>query len=246
MNEKQAKTIVEQVEKERKLKDQNRKKHVTLESISQQMDDKKIKELKLIIRADSRGSVEALRESLNKLSTSEVAVNIIQAAAGAISEGDIKLAEASDAIIIGFHVRPTTKAMKLADDVGVEIRTHNVIYHITEEIEKALTGMLDPEYRELYLGRIEIKKIFKVNKVGNVAGCVVVDGKVKPEASVRILRDGIVVYEGKLSSLKRFQDDAKEVVAGQECGLGIENFNDIKEGDIVESFTMEEVKRTLR
>ncbi len=174
-NEKQAKTIVEQVEKERKLKDQNRKKHVTLESISQQMDDKKIKELKLIIRADSRGSVEALRESLNKLSTNEVAVNIIQAAAGAISEGDIKLAEASDAIIIGFHVRPTTKAIRLADDVGVEVRTHNVIYHITEEIEKALTGMLDPEYREQYMGRIEIKKIFKVNKVGNVAGCVVVD-----------------------------------------------------------------------
>lgn len=246
MNEKQAKTIVEQVEKERKLKDQNRKKHVTLESISQQMDDKKIKELKLIIRADSRGSVEALRESLNKLSTNEVAVNIIQAAAGAISEGDIKLAEASDAIIIGFHVRPTTKAMKLADDVGVEIRTHNVIYHITEEIEKALTGMLDPEYREQYMGRIEIKKIFKVNKVGNVAGCVVVDGKVKHDSNVRILRDGIVVYEGKLSSLKRFTEDAKEVVAGQECGLGIENYNDIKEGDIVESFTMEEIKRTLR
>lgn len=246
MNEKQAKTIVEQVEKERKLKDQNRKKHVTLESISQQMDDKKIKELKLILRADSRGSVEALRESLNKLSTNEVAVNIIQAAAGAISEGDIRLAEASDAIIIGFHVRPTTKAIKLADDVGVEVRTHNVIYHITEEIEKALTGMLDPEYREQYMGRIEIKKIFKVNKIGNVAGCVVVDGKAKPDANVRILRDNVVIYEGKLSSLKRFQDDAKEVVAGQECGLGIENFNDIKEGDVVEAYTMAEVKRTLR
>ncbi len=246
MNEKQAKTIVEQVEKERKLRDQNRKKHITLESISQQMDDKKIKELKLIIRADSKGSIEALRESLNKLSTSEVAVNIIQAAAGAISEGDIKLAEASDAIIIGFHVRPTTKAMKLADDVGVEIRTRNVIYHITEEIEQALTGMLDPEYREQYLGRIEIKKIFKVNKVGNVAGCVVVDGKVKSDSNIRILRDGVVIYDGKLASLKRFQDDAKEVVSGQECGLGIENFNDIKEGDIVEAYAMEEIKRTLR
>lgn len=246
MNEKQAKNIVEQVEKDRKLKDQNRKKHITLESISQQMDDKKIKELKLIIRADSRGSVEALRESLNKLSTNEVAVNIIQAAAGAISEGDVRLAEASDAIIIGFHVRPTTKAMKLANDVGVEIRTQSVIYHITEDIEKALTGMLDPEYRELYMGRIEIKKIFKVNKVGNVAGCVVVDGKAKPDANVRVLRDGIVIYEGKLATLKRFQDDAKEVVAGQECGLGIENFNDIKDGDIVEAYTMEEVKRTLR
>ena len=163
-----------------------------------------------------------------------------------ISEGDIKLAEASDAIIIGFHVRPTTKAMKLADDVGVEIRTRNVIYHITEEIEQALTGMLDPEYREQYLGRIEIKKIFKVNKVGNVAGCVVVDGKVKSDSNIRILRDGVVIYDGKLASLKRFQDDAKEVVSGQECGLGIENFNDIKEGDIVEAYAMEEIKRTLR
>ncbi len=246
MNEKQAKTIVEQVEKERKLKEQNKKKHISLEAISQQLDAERIKELKLIIRADSKGSVEALKESLNKLSTNEVAVNVIQAAAGAISEGDVKLAEASDAIIIGFHVRPTTKAMKAADEAGVEIRTHNVIYHITEEIEQALTGMLDPEYKERYLGRIEIKKVFKISKVGNIAGCVVVDGKVNRDANVRILRNGVVVYDGKLDSLKRFQNDANEVVAGQECGLGIENFNDIKEGDIVEAYVMDEIQRTLR
>ncbi len=246
MNEKQAKTIVEQVEKERKLREQNKKKHISLEAISQQLDAERIKELKLIIRADSKGSVEALKESLNKLSTSEVAVNVIQAAAGAISEGDVKLAEASDAIIIGFHVRPTTKAMKAADEAGVEIRTHNVIYHITEEIEQALTGMLDPEYRERYLGRIEIKKVFKISKVGNIAGCVVVDGKVNKDANIRILRNSVVIYDGKLDTLKRFQNDANEVVAGQECGLGIENFNDIKEGDIVEAYVMDEIQRTLR
>lgn len=246
MNEKQAKTIVEEVEKERKLREQNRKKHISLESISQQMDAERVKEIKLIIRADSRGSVEALKDSLNKLSTDEVAVNVIQAAAGAISEGDVKLAEASDAIIIGFHVRPTTKAMKAAEEAGVEIRTHNIIYHITEEIEQALTGMLDPEYKERYLGRIEIKKVFKISKVGNIAGCVVVDGKVNKDSNIRIIRNGVIVYDGKLSSLKRFQNDANEVVAGQECGIGVENFNDIKEGDIVEAYIIDEIKRTLR
>ncbi len=245
-NEKHAKRIVEEMTKERKLREQNRKKHVSLEMLSQQLEEDKIKELKLIIRADSKGSVEALKESLYKLSTDEVAVNIIQATSGAISEGDVKLAEASDAIIIGFNVRPTTKAMKEADKTGVEIRTHNVIYHITEEIEKALTGMLEPEYREAYLGRIEIKKVFKITKLGNVAGCVVVDGKVNRDANIRVLRNGIVVYDGKLASLKRFQDDAKEVVAGQECGLGIQNFNDIKEGDIIEAYAIEEIQRTLK
>ena len=245
-NEKHAKRIVEEMAKERKLRDQNRKKHVSLEMLSQQLEEDKIKDLKLIIRADSKGSVEALKESLFKLSTEEVAVNIIQATSGAISESDVKLGEASDAIIIGFNVRPTTKAMKEAEKAGVEIRTHNVIYHITEEIEQALTGMLEPEYREEYLGRIEIKKVFKITKVGNVAGCIVVDGRVKRDSNVRVLRNGIVIYDGKLASLKRFQDDVKDVVAGQECGLGIENFNDIKEGDIIEAYEVQEIQRTLK
>ena len=244
-NEQHAKRIVEEVAKERKLAETS-KKTITLESLSEQFDHENLKELNLVLRADSRGSVDALRESLLKLSTNEVAVNIIQAASGAITESDVKLAEVSNAIIIGFNVRPTTKAIKEAEVNGVEIRTSNIIYHITEDIEKALTGMLDPEYKEIYLGRIEIKKVFKVSKVGNVAGCVVVDGKVRNDANIRLLRNGIVMYEGKLASLKRFKDDAKEVVAGQECGLGIENFNDIKEGDIVEAFEMQEVKRTLK
>ena len=244
-NEQHAKRIVEEVRKERKILETT-KKTISLESLSDQLKHENLKELNLILRADSKGSVDALRDSLLKLSNDEVAVNIIQAASGAITESDIKLAETAGAIIIGYNVRPTTKAIKEAEISKVEIRTSSIIYHITEDIEKALAGMLEPEFKENYLGRIEIKKVFKVSKVGNVAGCVVVDGKVRNDANIRILRDNVVLYEGKLSSLKRFKDDAKEVVVGQECGLGVENFNDIKEGDVVEAFEMVEVKRTLK
>ncbi len=291
-NEQHARRIVEEMAKERKMAETG-KKTITLESLSESFDNENLKELnlilradskgsaqalkeslmklstnevavniiqsapgaitesdiklaELILRADSKGSAQALKESLMKLSTNEVAVNIIQSAPGAITESDIKLAEVSSAIIIGFNVRPTTKAIKEAETSGIEIRTSSIIYQIIEDIEKALTGMLEPEFKEMYLGRIEIKKVFKVAKVGNVAGCVVVDGKVRRDSNIRIVRDGVVVYEGKLASLKGFKDDAKEVVAGQECGLGIENFNDIKEGDIVEAFDIQEVKRTLR
>ena len=240
-----AKRIVEEVRKERKIQETT-KKTISLESLSDQLKHEDLKELNLILRADSKGSVDALRDSLLKLSNDEVAVNIIQAASGAITESDIKLAEAAGAIIIGFNVRPTTKALKEAETNKVEIRTSGIIYHIIEDIEKALAGMLDPEFKEEYQGRIEIKKVFKVSKVGNVAGCVVIDGKVKSDSNIRILRDNVVIYEGKLASLKRFKDDAKEVVAGQECGLGVENFNDIKEGDVVEAFEMVEIKRTLK
>ena len=244
-NEQHAKRIVEEVRKERKIQETT-KKTISLESLSDQLKHEDLKELNLILRADSKGSVDALRDSLLKLSNDEVAVNIIQAASGAITESDIKLAEAAGAIIIGFNVRPTTKALKEAETNKVEIRTSGIIYHIIEDIEKALAGMLDPEFKEEYQGRIEIKKVFKVSKVGNVAGCVVIDGKVKNDSNIRILRDNVVIYEGKLASLKRFKDDAKEVVAGQECGLGVENFNDIKDGDVVEAFEMVEVKRTLK
>lgn len=243
-NEQHAKRIVEEVAKGRKITETT-KKTISLEALSAQLEHENIKELNLVLRADSRGSVEALRDSLMKLSNNEVAVNIIQAAAGAITESDIKLAAASNAIIIGFNVRPTTKALREAEVASVEIRTSRIIYHITEDIEKALSGMLEPEYREVYLGRIEIKKVYRISKVGNIAGCVVVDGKVKNDSSIRILRNNIVIFEGKLSSLKRFKDDAKEVIVGQECGLGVENFNDIKEGDIVEAFAIQEVKRSL-
>jgi len=228
-SDKQAKKIVEDFIRERKVNEQNKKKHISLESLSQELEEQELKELKCIIRADSKGSVEALRESLEKLNTEKVVVNVIQGSAGAVTEGDVKLAEASNAIIIAFNVRPTTPARIIAEKTGVEIRNYNVIYHATEEIEKAMKGMLDPEFKEVYFGRIEVKQVFKVSNVGNVAGAAV--------------RDGIIIFDGELGSLKRFKDDVKEVVMGQECGIGIQDFNDIKAGDIIESYIMEEIPR---
>ena len=242
-NDKQAKKIVEDFIKEKKINDQNKKKHISLESLSQELEEQQLKELKCIIRADSKGSVEALKESLLKLNNEKAMINIIQGSAGAVTEGDVKLAEASNAIIIAFNVRPTTPARIEAEKTGVEIRNYNVIYHVTEEIEKALKGMLDPEYKEVYFGRIEVKQVFKISNVGNIAGAIVVDGKVSKTSKIRVIRDGIIIYDGELDSLKRFKDDAKEVVMGQECGIGIKDFNDIKEGDIIESYILEEIPR---
>ena len=242
-NDKQAKKIVEDFLKEKKANDQNKKKHISLESLSQELEEQQLKELKCIIRADSKGSVEALKESLLKLNNEKVMIHIIQASAGAVTEGDVKLAEASDAIIIAFNVRPTTPARNEAEKLGVEIRNYNVIYHVTEEIEKAMTGMLDPEFKEVYLGRIEVRQVFKISNVGNIAGSVVVDGKVSRTSKIRVLRDGIIIFEGEIETLKRFKDEAKEVVMGQECGIQIKDFNDIKEGDIIESYVMEEIPR---
>ena len=242
-SDKHAKKIVEDFIREKKVNDQNKKKHISLESLSQELEEQELKELKCIIRADSKGSVEALRESLEKLNNEKVVVNIIQGSAGAVTEGDVKLAEASNAIIIAFGVRPTTPARIIAEKVGVEIRNYNVIYHATEEIEKAMNGMLDPEYKEVYFGRIEVKQVFKVSNVGNIAGAIVVDGKVTKDSKIRVIRDGIIIFDGELGSLKRFKDDVKEVATGQECGIGIQDFNDIKAGDIIESYIMEEIPR---
>ena len=242
-NDKQAKKIVEDFLKEKKANDQNKKKHISLESLSQELEEQQLKELKCIIRADSKGSVEALKESLLKLNNEKVMIHIIQASAGAVTEGDVKLAEASDAIIIAFNVRPTTPARNEAEKLGVEIRNYNVIYHVTEEIEKAMTGMLDPEFKEVYLGRIEVRQVFKISNVGNIAGSVVVDGKVSRTSKIRVLRDGIIIFEGEIETLKRFKDEAKEVVMGQECGIQIKDFNDKKKSDIIESYVMEEIPR---
>ena len=242
-SDKQAKKIVEDFIREKKVNEQNKKKHISLESLSQELEEQELKELKCIIRADSKGSVEALRESLEKLNTEKVVINVIQGSAGAVTEGDVKLAEASNAIIIAFNVRPTTPARIIAEKIGVEIRNYNVIYHATEEIEKAMKGMLDPEYKEVYYGRIEVKQVFKVSNVGNIAGAIVVDGKVTKDSKIRVIRDGIIIFNGELGSLKRFKDDVKEVVMGQECGIGIQDFNDIKAGDIIESYIMEEIPR---
>lgn len=242
-NDKQARKIIEDYKTNRKMSELNGKKHISLESLSKELQDQQLKELKCIIRADSKGSVEALKESLNKLSNEKVAINIIQGSAGAITEGDIKLAEASNAIIIGFGVRPTTSARIESEKTGVEIRNYNVIYHVTEDIEKAMKGMLDPEFREVYNGRLEVSQVFKISNVGNIAGAIVVDGKMTKSSKIRVIRNGIIVHDGEILSLKRYKDDVKEVNISQDCGISIKDFNDIKEGDIIEAYYMEEIQR---
>ncbi len=218
---------------------------VSLNKLSEQIKEGKVKELPIIIKADVNGSVEALTDSLMKLSTEEVQVRIIHKAVGAISESDVLLAQASGAIIIGFNVRPTSGAKKLAESENVEIRLYNIIYNVIEDVKKALEGMLEPEKREEFLGTAEVRETFKISKVGTVAGCFVTEGKIPRGARVRLIRNGIVIYDGKIASLKRFKDDVKEVEAGLECGIALENYNDIKVGDIIEAYNILEVKRKL-
>jgi translation initiation factor IF-2 len=218
---------------------------VSLDDLFNQIQEGRVKELAIIIKADVQGSVEALKASLEKLSTDEVKVNIIHGGVGAVNETDVMLASASNAIVIGFNVRPDANARKAADTEKVDIRLYRVIYEAIEDVKAAMSGLLDPEYKEVILGRAEVRQTFKVSKVGTIAGCYVTEGKMVRDAGVRLIRDGVVVYEGKLDSLKRFKDDAKEVVQNYECGLTLERFNDIQEGDIIEAFTMEEVQREL-
>lgn len=215
----------------------------TLEELFSQIKEGEVKELNLIVKADVQGSVGAIVTSLEKLSNDEVKVNIVHTGVGAINESDVMLAGTSGSIIIGFNVRPSVTVTGMAERDGIQIRTYNVIYNILDDVENAMKGMLDPEYREVVLGTVEIRETFKVPNVGIIGGAYVTDGKVVRNESVRLVRDGIVIHEGRISSLKRFKDDAKEVAQGYECGIGIENYNDIKEGDIIECFTMEEVAR---
>ena len=215
----------------------------TLEELFSQVKKGEQKELRLLIKADTQGSVEALSGSLLKLTTDEVKVEIVHGAVGAISESDIMLASASDAIIIGFNVRPATAVKRMADQEDVEMRLYKVIYHAIEEVEKAMTGLLAPDIREVELGKTEVREVFKISKVGQVAGCYVIEGKITRDSQIRIVRDGILLHEGKLSGLRRFKDDVKEVAEGYECGVSLTNFNDIQEGDIIESFREETVAR---
>jgi len=215
----------------------------TLEELFSQIQEGEVKELNLIVKADVQGSVGAIVTSLEKLSNSEVKVNIVHTGVGAINESDVMLAGTSGSVIIGFNVRPSITVTGMAERDGIQIRTYNVIYNIIDDVENAMKGMLDPEYKEVVLGTVEIRETFKVPNVGIFGGAYVTDGKVVRNESVRLVRDGIVIHEGKISSLKRYKDDAKEVAQGYECGIGIENYNDIKEGDIIECFTMEEVAR---
>lgn len=215
----------------------------TLEELFSQIQEGEVKELNLIVKADVQGSVGAIVTSLEKLNNDEVKVNIVHTGVGAINESDVMLAGTSGSIIIGFNVRPSITVSSMAERDGIQIRTYSVIYNIIDDIEAAMKGMLDPEYKEVVLGTVEIRTTFKVPGVGVVGGAYVTDGKVVRNESVRLVRDGIVIHEGKISSLKRFKDDAREVAQGYECGIGIENYNDIKEGDVIECFTMEEIER---
>lgn len=216
---------------------------VTLDDLFQHIKDGEIKDLNVIIKGDVQGSVEALKGSLAKIEVEGVRVKIIHSGAGAITESDIILAAASNAIVIGFNVRPDNQAKVTADQEQVDIRLHRVIYSVIEEIEQAMKGMLDPIYKENVIGHAEVRSTFKISKVGTIAGCMVTSGKITRSAEARLIRDGIVLYEGKLDSLKRYKDDAKEVAQGYECGITLDNYNDLKEGDVIEAFVMETVQR---
>lgn len=218
---------------------------VSLEDLFKHIQEGQIKELGIIVKADVQGSVEALRQALERLNTGEVKVNIIHGGVGAIRETDVMFASASNAIIIGFNVRPDVNARKAAESEKVDIRLYRVIYDAIEDVKAAMSGLLEPEYREVMLGRAEIRKVFKASRIGTIAGCYVVEGKIERDSGVRVVRDGIVVYEGKLESLKRFKDDVKEVLQGYECGLALERFNEIQEGDVIEAFNIETIKRQL-
>jgi translation initiation factor IF-2 len=244
-DEQEAKQIAykrSQIEREQGIRT---KKHITLDEIGRRLALGTFKELNIIIKGDVDGSVQALTDSLIKLSTDEIQVNILHRAVGAISESDVLLATASDAIIIGFQVRPSAQAKLLAEKEHIDIRHYSVIYQAIDEIKAAMEGMLEPTVEEKITGNLEVLEVFKIPKIGSIAGCMVKDGKVYRTSKIRIIREGIVVHTGVLDSLKRYKDDVKEVVHGQDCGLNIKNYNDIQSGDIIEAYEEIEVKRTL-
>lgn len=242
-DEKKARRIGEAREQESILQQRQESKNVSLDNLFEQMKQGEMKDLNVIIKGDVQGSVEALAASLMKIDVEGVNVRIIHTATGAINESDVTLANASNGIIIGFNVRPDAGAKRAAEAENVDMRLHRVIYNVIEEIESAMKGMLDPEYEEKVIGQAEVRQTFKVSKVGTIAGSYVTEGKITRDSGVRIIRDGVVLFEGELDTLKRFKDDAKEVAQGYECGITIEKFNDIKEGDIIEAYVMVEVER---
>jgi translation initiation factor IF-2 len=241
-DEKTARDMAEKRKQKLRTSYLNANHKVSLEDLYSQIQEGKVKELNIIIKADVQGSIEALRNSLEKLSTDSVKVRVIHGAVGAITETDVTLASASNAVIIGFNVRPDNNASAAAEKEAVEMKTYRIIYNAIDDVKAAMLGMLDPEFKEVIVGKVEIRQVYKVSSIGTVAGCYVLEGKITRNSSIRVIRDGIVILEGNLGSLKRFKDDAKEVATGYECGLTIEKFNDIKEGDILEVFAMEEIK----
>jgi translation initiation factor IF-2 len=245
-NEKQARQVgAKRQELERMGQAKNVKK-VTLDNIFDKMQDGSVQELNVIIKGDVQGSVEAVQSALEKLSTSEIRLNVIRASAGAIIEDDINLAIASEALVLGFNVRPTPRAQSLAEREKIEIRKYNIIYDAVDDIRDAMEGMLAPEQKEIVIGKVEVRDTFKVPKIGVIAGCYVTDGKIRRNAKVNVIRDNIKIHTGKISSLKRFKDDAKEVAEGFECGVGVENFQNIQSGDILEVVDIIEVAKKLQ
>ena len=240
--EKEARHVGEERAQKKIEEERNSTSAMSLDDLFSQMKSGEVVDLNIIVKADVNGTAEAVKSSLEKIDVEGARVNVIRSTVGAISESDILLASASKAIIYGFNVRPDANVRRKADEEGVEIRLHQVIYKMVEEIEAAMKGMLAPEMEEVVTGQAEIRHIYKVSKVGNIAGCYVTDGSIKRDCGIRLIREGIIVYEGKLASLKRFKDDAKEVNQGYECGLTIENYNDIKEGDIFEGYVMQAVE----
>lgn len=240
--EKKARQIAETRLQHKVDEQRNATSALTLDDLARQIEEGNLQNINVIIKADVQGSAEAVKASLEKLDVGNVRINVIRSTAGAITESDIDLASASNAIVIGFNVRPSANVRKKAEEVKVDIRLHNIIYKALEEMELAMKGMLAPVYEEVIIGQAEVRQTFKVSKVGTIAGCMVTDGCVRRDCKVRLIRDGIVIYTGKLGSLKRFQNDAKEVNAGYDCGLTIENFNDIKENDIIEAFEDQQVE----
>jgi translation initiation factor IF-2 len=218
---------------------------VSLEELYQQIQAGGVKSLKVVLKADVQGSVEAIRDALTRLSTDEVKLSVIHSSVGGINESDVLLAAASNAIVIGFNVRPESKASELAMREGVDIRLYNIIYEVVSDVRDALEGLLEPTLRERTVGKADVRQVFTIPSAGKVAGCFVTDGKIVRGGRARVIRDNVVVHEGKIGTLRRFKDDAREVVAGYECGLTLDSFPDVKEGDVVEAFEMEEVARHL-
>ncbi|MDY5280049.1 translation initiation factor IF-2 [Sharpea porci] len=241
-SDKTARHIGEARAEKKKEEERNTTSAMSLDDLYNQIKEGQLAQLNVIVKADVDGTAEAVKATLEKINIEGAKVNVIRSTVGAITESDVLLASASKAIIYGFNVRPTAAVRRKAEEEGVEIRLHNVIYKMVEEIEAAMKGMLAPELEEVVTGQAEIREIYKVSKIGNIAGCMVTDGCIKRDCGIRLIRDGVVVYEGKLASLRRFKDDVKQVNQGYDCGLTIENFNDIKIGDIVEGFVMEEVE----
>ena len=241
-DERKARSVVENRKFQEKKEKQKSATAISLDNLFEQIEAGKMKDLNIVVKADVQGSVEAVKQSLERISNDEGRVNVIHGAVGAINESDVMLASASNAIIVGFNVRPTNGASDAAEDAGVDLRMYRVIYDAIEDIEKAMKGMLEPTFREEVTGHVEIRTTFKVSGVGTIGGAYVLDGKIRRDSLVRVVRDGIVIHEGELNSLKRFKDDVKEVNAGYECGLSVSNYNDIKDGDIIEAYIMAQVE----